>query len=162
YSFDAAQDLRRSRHNAVGYQTAMFTGDMASFRPFLPFEDFDILDPVGWEDKIEDKIFTERVKQITDRKSTRLNSSHVSISYALYRDLLSVPHDALPISYSFDAAQDLRRSRHNAVGYQTAMFTGDMASFRPFLPFEDFDILDPVGWEDKIEDKIFTERVKQI
>src|SRR5699024_11378565 len=60
YSFDAAQDLRRSRHNAVGYQTAMFTGDMASFRPFLPFEDFDILDPVGWEDKIEDKIFTER------------------------------------------------------------------------------------------------------
>lgn len=65
YSFDAAQDLRRSRHNAVGYQTAMFTGDMASFRPFLPFEDFDILDPVGWEDKIEDKIFTERVKQIT-------------------------------------------------------------------------------------------------
>src|SRR5699024_11422422 len=65
YSFDAAQDLRRSRHNAVGYQTAMFTGDMASFRPFLPFEDFDILDPVGWEDKIEDKIFTERGQQIT-------------------------------------------------------------------------------------------------
>lgn len=65
YSFDAAQDLRRARYNAVGYQTAMFTGDMASFKPFLPFEDFDLLDPVGWEDSLEDKIFTERVKQIT-------------------------------------------------------------------------------------------------
>ena len=43
----------------------MLFRSMASFRPFLPFEDFDILDPVGWEDKIEDKIFTERVKQIT-------------------------------------------------------------------------------------------------
>lgn len=54
-----------SRYNAVGYQTAMFTGDIAAFKPFLPFEDFDLLDPVGWEDSIEDKIFTERVKQIT-------------------------------------------------------------------------------------------------
>lgn len=65
YSFDAAQDLRTARYNSIGYQTAMFTGDMASFKPFLPFEDFDILDPVGWEDSIEDKMFTERVKQIT-------------------------------------------------------------------------------------------------
>lgn len=65
YSFDAAQDLRMSRYNAVGYQTAMFTGDMAAFKPFLPFEDFDLLDPVGWEDSLEDKVFTERVKQIT-------------------------------------------------------------------------------------------------
>ena len=65
YSFDAAQNLRSARYNAVGYQTAMFTGDMASFRPFRPFEDFDLLDPVGWEDKAEGRIFTERVKQIT-------------------------------------------------------------------------------------------------
>lgn len=65
YSFDAAQSLRQARHNAIGYQTAMFTGDMASFKPFRPFEDFDLLDPVGWEDEIEDRIFTERVKQIT-------------------------------------------------------------------------------------------------
>lgn len=65
YSFDASQHLRQARANAVGYQTAMFTGDMASFKPFLPFEDFDLLDPVGWEDEAEDKIFTERVKQIT-------------------------------------------------------------------------------------------------
>ena len=65
YSFDAAQNLRSARYNAVGYQTAMFTGDLVSFRPFRPFEDFDLLDPVGWEDAAEDRIFTERVKQIT-------------------------------------------------------------------------------------------------
>lgn len=65
YSFDAAQGLRSARYNAVGYQTAMFTGDLASFKPFRPFEDFDLLDPVGWEDFAEDRIFTERVKQIT-------------------------------------------------------------------------------------------------
>jgi hypothetical protein len=64
YSFDAAQNLRQARFNAVGYQTAMFTGDLASFKPFKPFEDFDLLDPVGWEDEAEDRIFTERVKQI--------------------------------------------------------------------------------------------------
>src|SRR5690348_12322917 len=33
----------------------------------------------------------------TDRKSTRLNSSHPSISYAAHRPLHSFPHDALPI-----------------------------------------------------------------
>lgn len=65
YSFDAAQSLRQARYNSVGYQTAMFTGDMASFKPFRPFEDFGLLDPVGWEDEAEDRIFTERVKQIT-------------------------------------------------------------------------------------------------
>lgn len=64
YSFDAAQSLRSARYGAVGYQTAMFTGDLASFRPFRPFEDFGLLDPVGWEDSVEDRIFTERVKQI--------------------------------------------------------------------------------------------------
>lgn len=65
YSFDSAQKLRMARYNAIGYHTAMFTGDMASFRPFRPFEDFDLLDPVGWEDSVEDRIFTERVKQIS-------------------------------------------------------------------------------------------------
>ena len=65
FSFDSAQALRAARHNAIGYQTAMFTGDIASFRPFRPFEDFDLLHPVAWEDSIEDKLFAERVKQIT-------------------------------------------------------------------------------------------------
>lgn len=64
FSFDAAQALRAARNNAIGYQTAMFTGDLASFRPFLPFEDFDILHPVAWEDSLEDRLFAERVKQI--------------------------------------------------------------------------------------------------
>lgn len=64
YSFDAAQALRQARNNAIGYQTAMFTGDIASFKPFLPFEDFDLLHPVAWEDSIEDRLFAERVKQI--------------------------------------------------------------------------------------------------
>src|SRR5690554_4414003 len=40
--------------------------------------------------------------EITDRKSTRLNSSHVRISYAVHRVLHSFLHDALPI---FDEAK---------------------------------------------------------
>lgn len=65
YSFDAAQNLRQARRKAVGYQTATFSGDIASFAPFRPFEDFDLLDPVGWEDEVENTIFTERVKEIS-------------------------------------------------------------------------------------------------
>lgn len=65
FSFDSAQALRAARNNAIGYQTAMFTGDIASFYPFRPFEDFDILHPVAWEDSVEDKLFAERVKQIS-------------------------------------------------------------------------------------------------
>lgn len=64
YSFDAAQALRAARNNAIGYQTAMFSGDIASFKPFRPFEDFDLLHPVAWEDSVEDRLFAERVKQI--------------------------------------------------------------------------------------------------
>lgn len=64
FSFDSAQALRAARNNAIGYQTAMFTGDIASFMPFRPFEDFDLLHPVGWEDDLEDRIFAERVKQV--------------------------------------------------------------------------------------------------
>src|SRR5690625_380313 len=40
---------------------------------------------------------TGTVKRASDRKSTRLNSSHVAISYAAWSYTLSL-HDALPIS----------------------------------------------------------------
>lgn len=65
WSMDAAQNLRSARYAAVGYKTASFTGDAASFPPFRPFEDFDLLDPGGWEDIDEDIIVMERFKQIT-------------------------------------------------------------------------------------------------
>src|SRR5689334_17770943 len=42
--------------------------------------------------------------QLLDRKSTRLNSSHSSISYAVHRHLHSSLHDALPISSARRAA----------------------------------------------------------
>lgn len=64
YGIEAAQDLRKSRGDAMGYRTATFTADSASFPPFLPFEDFDIMDQVGFEDPSEDDIQLERVKQI--------------------------------------------------------------------------------------------------
>lgn len=64
YSLDAMQQLRQARYSAVGYRTATFSGDRDSFAPFLIFEDFDLLDPIGWEDKIEGKIMTERIKAI--------------------------------------------------------------------------------------------------
>src|SRR5690348_13815388 len=40
---------------------------------------------------------SRQVPLVADRKSTRLNSSHPSISYAVPRDLHSFLHDALPI-----------------------------------------------------------------
>lgn len=64
YSANAAQALRMQRYSAMGYKTANFTGDSASFLPFRIFEDFDVLDPVAWESP-DGKIFPERVKQIT-------------------------------------------------------------------------------------------------
>ena len=33
--------------------------------PFRPFEDFDLLDPVAWEDPDEDRLVPERMKEIT-------------------------------------------------------------------------------------------------
>src|SRR5437868_372903 len=42
--------------------------------------------------------FLESVRFPQDRKSTRLNSSHVSISYAVFSDIYTLSlHDALPI-----------------------------------------------------------------
>lgn len=67
YSFDSVQKLRQARYQAVGYKTASFIGDAASFPPFRIFEDFDLLDPVGWEDPDEGRIIPERVKKITMR-----------------------------------------------------------------------------------------------
>lgn len=64
YGVDAAQALRSSRREAMGFRTAVFTADASSFPPFLPFEDFDILDQVGFEDPAEDVIQMERVKVI--------------------------------------------------------------------------------------------------
>src|SRR5437868_1688385 len=45
---------------------------------------------------------SERLDRSSDRKSTRLNSSHVSISYFYTLSL----HDALPILELFDAAAE--------------------------------------------------------
>lgn len=64
YSFDSVQKLRQARHQALGYKTASFTGDAASFPPFRIFEDFGLLDPVGWEDPDEGRIIPERIKMI--------------------------------------------------------------------------------------------------
>jgi putative minor tail subunit len=65
YSRDAAQALRMQRYSALGYKTAQFTGNVNSFLPFRVFEDFDLLDPVGWEDDDSDRIIPERLKQVT-------------------------------------------------------------------------------------------------
>lgn len=62
---EAAQALRSSRRSAQGYKTATFSATGASFPPFRPFEDFDLLDQVGYEDPDEDLVQLERVKLIT-------------------------------------------------------------------------------------------------
>lgn len=80
YSMDSAQALRSQRYAAIGYKTATFTGDAASIPPFRPFEDFDILDPVGWEDVDEDRIIPERLKQITVSED---RTDGVSFSFSL-------------------------------------------------------------------------------
>lgn len=72
YSRDAAQAIRVQRYEALGYKTAQFTGNVSSFAPFRVFEDFDILDPVGFEDAESDMIIPERIKKINmkaDRSS---------------------------------------------------------------------------------------------
>lgn len=69
YSHDSAQQLRQARHGAIGYETATFTGGVQAFRPFRVFEDFDILDPVAWEDPVQDKLIPERVKEISFSES---------------------------------------------------------------------------------------------
>lgn len=80
YSGDSAQALRAMRHQAIGYKTATFQGDAASMPPFKPFEDFDILDPCGWEDIDEDRIIPERLKQITVREN---RSEGISFEFSL-------------------------------------------------------------------------------
>lgn len=65
YSLESSQALRQARWSAIGYRTATFSGNSSSFRPFRIFEDFDLLDPMAWEDEIEGQIFTERLKQVT-------------------------------------------------------------------------------------------------
>lgn len=65
YSFDSAQGLRLARYNAIGYKTATFNGGIGTVLPFRPFEDFDLLDPVAWEDPDEDRLVPERMKEIT-------------------------------------------------------------------------------------------------
>lgn len=47
--------------------------------PFKPFEDFDLLDPVGWEDVDEERIIPDRMKQITVRE----NREGVSFEFRL-------------------------------------------------------------------------------
>lgn len=64
YSFDSAQALRLARHNATGYKTATFTIDGNASLPFRIFEDYDLLDPVAWEDDDEGRIFAERLKEV--------------------------------------------------------------------------------------------------
>lgn len=70
YSFDSAQALRLARHNAVGYKTATFSGDGRAALPFRPFEDFELLDPVAWEDPDDGTLRPERIKEI-NYKETR-------------------------------------------------------------------------------------------
>lgn len=69
YSMDTAQALRKARWAAIGYKTASFQGDYGIVPPFLPFEDFDLLDPVGWEDEEEGRIIPDRMKKITVRET---------------------------------------------------------------------------------------------
>lgn len=80
YSMDSAQALRSMRYAAIGYKTATFSGGAESMPPFRPFEDFDILDPLAWEDRDEDRIIPERLKQI---KVTESRSEGVSFSFSL-------------------------------------------------------------------------------
>lgn len=69
YTFDSAQQLRQARHAAIGYETATFTGGVQAFKPFRVFEDFDLLDPLAWEDSVQDKLITERLKQVSMKES---------------------------------------------------------------------------------------------
>lgn len=64
YSFEAIQHLRQSRWGSIGYDTATFYGGVSAFKPFRIFEDFDVLDQVGWEDSAQERIIAERVKEI--------------------------------------------------------------------------------------------------
>src|SRR5699024_12798418 len=66
--------LFRSEHDLVGHRTAR---DLLKKR-FPPFfgQLFGIIDPLNGVFRVED--------HRRDRKSTRLNSSHVSISYAVF------------------------------------------------------------------------------
>ena len=65
YTFDSAQALRLARHNATGYKTATYTIDGNASQPFRIFEDYDLLDPVAWEDEDEGRLFAERLKEVT-------------------------------------------------------------------------------------------------
>lgn len=69
YSNDSAQQLRMARYGAIGYKTATFSGDIGTALPFRPFEDFDLLEPMAWEDPDEDRLVPERLKEITVEES---------------------------------------------------------------------------------------------
>lgn len=79
YSYDSAQALRLARHNAIGYKTATFSGDLQTMLPFRPFEDFDLLDPCAWEDPDEDRLVPERLKEI----GVNISESGVSWDFRL-------------------------------------------------------------------------------
>lgn len=91
YGIEAAQGLRQARGNAQGYRTAVFTADAASFPPFLPFEDFDIMDQVGFEDPEEDDIQLERISQI------EVSANRDGISFAISLGESDRPEDPLAI-----------------------------------------------------------------
>lgn len=80
YTMDSAQSLRSMRYAAIGYKTATFSGGIESMPPFRPFEDFDILDPVAWEDVDEDRLIPERVKQIS---VTETRSEGITFEFSL-------------------------------------------------------------------------------
>lgn len=65
YTFDSAQSLRMARFNAAGYKTATYTIDGNASLPFRIFEDYDLLDPVAWEDGDEGRMFAERLKEVS-------------------------------------------------------------------------------------------------
>lgn len=111
-------------------------------------------------DVVLDAILGDKLKDVFfafQRVSDRSMQSELG-KFAFYETYTGTGTTAL----SADAAQGIRSARWAALGYRTATFSGDAAAFPPFRPFEDFDLLDPVGWEDEEEGQIFTERAKEI
>lgn len=69
YTFDSSQALRQTAYECRPYRTHSVT--ILDGKPFVPFEHFDLMDPIGWED--DDEIFVDRVTRIvvTDNRKSR-------------------------------------------------------------------------------------------
>src|SRR5690554_7154021 len=69
--------IKKGEHGAL-----LFHGSNAFFAPALPLED--VFDPTGAGDTFAGGFMGYLASTDEDRKSTRLNSSHVRISYAVF------------------------------------------------------------------------------